>query len=105
MEDFIVKESNIDTNGLFANRDYLPDELVMSFQGNPPKMIYINHSCEPSCYTIEPVKDDYQTHTLHAGKWGLKEGQEITYDYRLGQDLDYFNNTISDNCNCEKCRG
>lgn len=99
-----VKPSPIHGLGLFADRNYQPNEEIIRFKGNPKQMIYINHSCLPTCYTVEPTPHDYQTHVLYAGDMGLAIGEEITYDYRKGQDLQYWQKTVGEKCNCPKCR-
>lgn len=101
---FIIQPSPINGQGLFANRDYAPNEEIMRFVGNPIEMVWLNHSCEPSAYTYEPDPKEYQTHILYAGKNGIKKEEEITYDYRLGQDLSYWIQTVKGKCNCPKCK-
>lgn len=98
-----VKKSDINGQGLFAGQDFSSDEEIMKFEGNPPIVIYINHSCIPNAYVYQPNEEDMQTHVLYSN--GIKKGEEITFDYRIGKlYLDQWNKFVEGHCNCPKCR-
>lgn len=102
--DLIIGKSPIHGKGLFANRDFFPSEEILSFKGNPIEMTFLNHSCSPSCWLKEVVPKEYQTHIVMAGEAGVKKGEEVTIDYSIGSDTEYWRKTIADHCNCPKCK-
>lgn len=56
---------------------------------------YINHSCRPNCET-----DIKKGRVFVFARRGIKEGEELTYDY----GKDYWNEYIKPKgCLCEKC--
>lgn len=95
----IVKKSKIHGKGVFADKYYSHYAEILKFAGNPPDVIYFNHSCNPNSFIVQPDEGDMQTHTLYSK--GIKKGQEITIDYRIGKLYkDLWEKTISDKCNC-----
>ncbi len=106
MKDYVVKRSSAGL-GLFANRPYKKDELVIEYKG---KMVseeesqriggkylfelndkwtldgkgrdnvarYINHSCKPNCYA--ELSDDEKQVFIRA-KRTIAKGEEFNYNY------------------------
>lgn len=106
MKDYVVKRSSAGL-GLFANRPYKKDELVIEYKG---KMVseaesqriggkylfelndkwtldgkgrdnvarYINHSCKPNCYA--ELSDDEKQVFIRA-KRTIVKGEEFNYNY------------------------
>ena len=66
-------------------------------------VIYLNHSCTASGYTIEPCRDGFGQDILAAGPQGIKKGEEITFDYRKTRWRKLWRKTIKDNCGCGQC--
>lgn len=103
MSDLIVGKSKINGLGVFANKDFAPNEEILKLKGNPKEIIYFNHSCESNSYIYQPDEEDMQTHIMYSK--GIKKGQEITYDSNIGKLYrDLWEKTIKDKCTCPKCR-
>ncbi len=106
MKDYVVKRSSAGL-GLFANRPYKKDELVIEYKGNmvseeESQQIggkylfelndkwtldgkgrdnvarYINHSCKPNCYA--ELSDDEKQVFIRA-KRTIAKGEEFNYNY------------------------
>jgi len=121
-QNIIVKKSNIEGRGVFANKDFKKGEIVLKWntsnkltkeevdklEKNEKKYVtfidgvytlipkperYVNHSCEPNTH----VKNKCDVAIKD-----IKKGEEITGDYSedlvLGEEM---------NCNCKSknCRG
>ncbi len=56
----------------------------------------INHSCEPNLYA-SILKD----HILYISRRTIRRGEELTIDYRFGQDVD----RVICRCGAKNCRG
>lgn len=68
------------------------------FKGNESR--FINHSCEPNCYTKVVTIDGVKHILFFAGK-DIQEDAEITYDYKLPiEDV-----KIPCHCGASQCRG
>lgn len=105
----IVKQSSIcegrlvTNKGLFANRDFAPNEAVITWNEYPEKnhgVDFLNHSCAPSCILIEVCPTDFSKDYLVAGPAGLRSGDEITFDYRKTKWKDLWRRTIQGKCGC-----
>lgn len=116
MDNIVIKQSKINNKGIFANRDFKKNEIVLSWH---PKIInekefkkltkkknhyllkqdglyflmqspekYVNHSCEPNTKPIN--KSDVATREI-------KKGEEITSSYL----------SAGSKCNCSSnnCKG
>jgi SET domain-containing protein len=99
---FAVKRSSINGRGLFANRNFKPGEEILIWRKNLSSVIFINHSCLPSCTTLEPQKRHWELDILIAGENGIKRGQELTFDYRVTRWNKLWNRTIAKKCGCPK---
>jgi len=69
-----------------------------TMRGGPAR--FINHSCEPNCYTKVVTIDGVKHILFFAGK-DIQEDAEITYDYKLPiEDV-----KIPCHCGASQCRG
>jgi len=119
MEEVIIKDSKIQGKGVFANKDFEKDEIVLKwnplrlkkediakypkkyiiiidgeyFLMQPPER-YVNHSCEPN------AKTDLANHCDRAIK-KIKKGEEITVKY----EEDGFSDNVKCNCGSKNCKG
>jgi len=121
MPDIIVKKSKINKKGIFANRNFKKDEVVLRWNSKPLKVSevkkilvekrhylykdinneyflmqspekYVNHSCDPNTETKKQCDVAIRS---------IKKGEEITSDYtKQGSSTSFI-------CNCgnDKCRG
>lgn len=65
---------------------------------------WINHSCDPNCVTAEDEKGRVFIEALHK----IREGDELTYDYRLSYDgriTAKVRAAFACRCGAECCRG
>jgi SET domain-containing protein len=111
--------------GLFANRDFIKEEFVIEYTGEPltheqadrkggkylftlnDEIVldgtdrkytarYINHSCIPNIEAVIEEEKKIMFYTLRQ----IKKGEEFTFDY--GEE--YVENIISKKgCLCDKC--
>jgi hypothetical protein len=125
MKNIIVKPSFTHGKGVFANREFKKDEVILDIDDThiakdesqltqyqkenvcdwlPDKIVlmqsperYINHSCNPNSYikTISGIRK-----VLAMGH--IKRGEEITYDYSINGDND---GTFKCHCGSGNCRG
>lgn len=126
---FIIKQSNIQNKGLFTERAFDKDAIVMPMRGNrisreemqklanPEKdnvlqigkdlflnmagerEVFINHSCNPNCYVKAVVNSAF----LIALR-PIEKNEEITYDYSITSTDSPEEWTIKCNCNRFYCR-
>ncbi|CAA6670399.1 unnamed protein product [Spirodela intermedia] len=61
---------------------------------------FINHSCEPNCYTKVITVDGQKKIFIYA-KRQISSGEEITYDYKFPLE----EKKIPCNCGAQRCRG
>lgn len=122
MKDVIVKNSPIEGKGVYANRDFKKDEIVVKWDtsriidkeelesfsqddqdhscciGNGKYIImqepskYVNHSCNPNTY----VKNQ-----CDVALRDIKKGEEITTDYSLNEITGW---KLKCNCGSPNCR-
>jgi uncharacterized protein len=118
-EKVIVKDSNIQGKGVFANQDFKKGEIILKWDPlklqekdldkYPKKYIilvdkkyflmqspekYINHSCEPNAKTDLEAKGDRAIRDI-------KKGEEITIEYQE----DNFSDNPKCNCGSKNCKG
>lgn len=111
--------------GLFANRDFVKNEFVIEYTGEPltheesdrkggrylftlndnivldgtgreHTARYINHSCAPN---IEAIIEDEERIMFYAIK-SIEKGEEFTFDYGEEYVKDIIN---KEGCRCDKC--
>ncbi len=98
---FVIKRSSINSRGLFANRNFAPGEEILVWHKSLSSIIFLNHSCSPSCTTKEPQKH-WNSDILLAGKGGVKKGDELTFDYRKTRWNKLWKRTVAKECGCPK---
>jgi uncharacterized protein len=81
----------------------LDDDTVIDarYRGSDAK--YINHSCDPNCESV--IEDG---HIWIEAIKSIKEGEELTYDYRFEWQDEYDPEDVryyACRCGSEKCRG
>ena len=57
--------------------DYVIDSTMM---GNASR--FINHSCDPNCYS-KVIQVDNRKHIVIFASHAIKRGEELTYDYKF----------------------
>ena len=121
MKNVVVKNSNIDGNGVFANRDFLKGEVVIKWDVShkltkdevdklPKKekiyiafldgeyilmqspARYVNHSCNANTYS---------NNFCDIAKRDIKKGEEITGDYSENEIPGF---SMKCNCKAKNCR-
>lgn len=102
-QEVTVQNSQINGRGVFAKRDFGPNERILDWSGGLVNVVYINHSCSPSCYTIQPYRDGFAQDILMAGPQGVRRGEEVTFDYSKTRWRKLWRRTIRDNCGCGHC--
>jgi len=120
--DIMVKNSKIEGNGVFANRDFkkgevvikwntdfvLPDEKIKQLPHDELKYVvpykgkfilqqaparYVNHSCDPNTHVVDECSD--------VAIRDIKKGEEITSDYSASFEDD---ECMECNCGSSNCR-
>lgn len=93
------KEYEARNRGLYMFR--LEDDLVIdaTMSGGPAR--YINHSCQPNCFT-KYVNFDNEGHIVIITKRKIEKGEELTYDYQF--DLEERTSKIPCLCGAVGCR-
>lgn len=62
---------------------------------------FINHSCEPNCYS-RVINIDGQKHIVIFAMRKIYRGEELTYDYKF--PIEDASNKLPCNCGAKKCR-
>lgn len=129
---YVVKKSNIHGDGLYANKDFIKGELILSadisklpridkwdelskedeyhvdYVGRGKYVVahlpyaYINHSCEPNVY----VKHETIARSKYFAMRDIKKGEEFTYDFGVNA-MDQIDKELShEDCHCgsKNCR-
>lgn len=124
--DDVQRKKSTNGIGLFANRDFTKDELIIEYigekiteeeankrggkylfelndewtidgKGRDNLARYINHACTPNCY---PEIDEDEEKIFIYAKKKIKVGDELTYNYGKM----YFDSFIGkDKCGCASC--
>jgi SET domain-containing protein len=126
MKNAVVKKSSISGKGVFAAKDFKESEMILKIDDShvvidPTKLTkeqhefeldylangkivflqsperYINHSCDPNSY----AKTMHGVRKLVAMR-GIKNGEEITFDYSING---YNDGTFGCHCGSKNCRG
>ncbi|XP_049323140.1 histone-lysine N-methyltransferase 2A [Astyanax mexicanus] len=82
---------------MFRIDDYEVVDATM--HGNAAR--FINHSCEPNCYS-RVVNIDGQKHIVIFAMRKIYRGEELTYDYKF--PIEEPGNKLPCNCGAKKCR-
>jgi len=91
----VYQENGIDDYMFRANDDVIIDATM---KGN--KARFVNHSCDPNCYTRPLLVDDTPRVVIYA-KRQIMAGEELTYDYKF--PLEEIK--IPCHCGAKSCRG
>uniref|UniRef100_A0A1A8V3E7 Histone-lysine N-methyltransferase n=1 Tax=Nothobranchius furzeri TaxID=105023 RepID=A0A1A8V3E7_NOTFU len=82
---------------MFRIDDY--EVVDATVHGNAAR--FINHSCEPNCYS-RVITVDGQKHIVIFASRRIFCGEELTYDYKF--PIEDANNKLPCNCRAKKCR-
>ncbi|XP_030632215.1 histone-lysine N-methyltransferase 2A [Chanos chanos] len=82
---------------MFRIDDYQVVDATM--HGNAAR--FINHSCEPNCYS-RVINIDGQKHIVIFALRKIYRGEELTYDYKF--PIEEPGNKLPCNCGAKKCR-
>ncbi|XP_053546144.1 histone-lysine N-methyltransferase 2B isoform X2 [Bombina bombina] len=75
------------------------DVVDATMHGNAAR--FINHSCEPNCYS-RVIHVEGQKHIVIFALRSIYRGEELTYDYKF--PIEDANNKLPCNCGAKKCR-
>ncbi|XP_063291978.1 histone-lysine N-methyltransferase 2A isoform X3 [Pelobates fuscus] len=95
------REKYYDGKGIGCYMFRIDDTEVVdaTMHGNAAR--FINHSCEPNCYSrVIPI--DGQKHIVIFAMRKIYRGEELTYDYKF--PIEDANNKLACNCGTKKCR-
>uniref|UniRef100_A0A674MWP8 Uncharacterized protein n=1 Tax=Takifugu rubripes TaxID=31033 RepID=A0A674MWP8_TAKRU len=76
------------------------DVVDATMQGNAAR--FINHSCEPNCYS-RVINVDGRKHIVIFALRKIYRGEELTYDYKFPIEDD--ESKLHCNCGTRRCRG
>ncbi|MEQ2205700.1 hypothetical protein XENOCAPTIV_009940, partial [Xenoophorus captivus] len=122
-----VYRSPIHGRGLFCKKTIEAGEMVIEYSGNVIRSVltdkrekyydgkyevvdatvhgnaarFINHSCEPNCYS-RVIAVDGQKHIVIFASRRICCGEELTYDYKF--PIEDANNKLPCNCGTKRCR-
>lgn len=82
---------------MFRIDDY--EVVDATVHGNAAR--FINHSCEPNCYS-RVITVDGQKHIVIFASRRIYCGEELTYDYKF--PIEDASNKLPCNCGAKKCR-
>ncbi|XP_075046891.1 LOW QUALITY PROTEIN: histone-lysine N-methyltransferase 2A [Mixophyes fleayi] len=95
------REKYYDGKGIGCYMFRIDDSEVVdaTVHGNAAR--FINHSCEPNCYSrVIPI--DGQKHIVIFAMRKIYRGEELTYDYKF--PIEDASNKLACNCGTKKCR-
>ncbi|XP_073458569.1 histone-lysine N-methyltransferase 2A [Aquarana catesbeiana] len=95
------REKYYDGKGIGCYMFRIDDSEVVdaTMHGNAAR--FINHSCEPNCYSrVIPI--DGQKHIVIFAVRKIYRGEELTYDYKF--PIEDASNKLACNCGTKKCR-
>lgn len=75
------------------------DVVDATMHGNAAR--FINHSCEPNCYS-RVINVEGQKHIVIFALRKIYRGEELTYDYKF--PIEDASNKLSCNCGAKRCR-
>ncbi|XP_028678866.1 histone-lysine N-methyltransferase 2A [Erpetoichthys calabaricus] len=75
------------------------DVVDATMHGNAAR--FINHSCEPNCYS-RVINVEGQKHIVIFALRKIYRGEELTYDYKF--PIEDANNKLHCNCGAKRCR-
>ncbi|KAK3239925.1 histone methyltransferase set1 [Cymbomonas tetramitiformis] len=78
----------------------LDDELVVDATKQGSAARFINHSCDPNCYTKIITIEGQKKITIYSRRF-ISKGEELAYDYHFN----YEDTKIPCMCGAQNCRG
>ncbi|KAL0973044.1 hypothetical protein UPYG_G00198150 [Umbra pygmaea] len=95
------REKYYDSKGVGCYMFRIDDYEVVdaTVHGNAAR--FINHSCEPNCYS-RVINVDGQKHIVIFASRKIYRGEELTYDYKF--PIEDLGNKLPCNCGAKKCR-
>ncbi|XP_039197696.1 histone-lysine N-methyltransferase 2A isoform X3 [Crotalus tigris] len=95
------REKYYDSKGIGCYMFRIDDSEVVdaTMHGNAAR--FINHSCEPNCYS-RVIHIDGQKHIVIFAMRKIYRGEELTYDYKF--PIEDASNKLLCNCGAKKCR-
>ncbi|XP_069750876.1 histone-lysine N-methyltransferase 2A isoform X4 [Narcine bancroftii] len=95
------REKYYDSKGIGCYMFRIDDYEVVdaTMHGNAAR--FINHSCEPNCYS-RVINVDGQKHIVIFAVRKIYRGEELTYDYKF--PIEDASNKLTCNCGAKKCR-
>ncbi|XP_064424837.1 histone-lysine N-methyltransferase 2A isoform X2 [Latimeria chalumnae] len=95
------REKYYDSKGIGCYMFRIDDYEVVdaTMHGNAAR--FINHSCEPNCYS-RVINIDSQKHIVIFAMRKIYRGEELTYDYKF--PIEDASNKLPCNCGAKKCR-
>ncbi|XP_010787146.1 histone-lysine N-methyltransferase 2B-like, partial [Notothenia coriiceps] len=75
------------------------DVVDATMQGNAAR--FINHSCEPNCYS-RVINVDGRKHIVIFALRKIHRGEELTYDYKF--PIEDEKSKLHCNCSTRRCR-
>ncbi|WOL12385.1 histone-lysine N-methyltransferase ATXR7 [Canna indica] len=96
-----IRERQYETMGIGSSYLFrLDDEYVVDATKRGGLARFINHSCEPNCYTKVITVEGQKKIFIYA-KRHISAGEEITYNYKFPLE----EQKIPCNCGSQRCRG
>ncbi|KAG5843771.1 hypothetical protein ANANG_G00154450 [Anguilla anguilla] len=95
------REKYYDSKGVGCYMFRIDDYEVVdaTVHGNAAR--FINHSCEPNCYS-RVINIEGQKHIVIFAMRKIYRGEELTYDYKF--PIEALGNKLPCNCGAKKCR-
>ncbi|KAJ8347766.1 hypothetical protein SKAU_G00263550 [Synaphobranchus kaupii] len=95
------REKYYDSKGIGCYMFRIDDYEVVdaTMHGNAAR--FINHSCEPNCYS-RVINIEGQKHIVIFAMRKIYRGEELTYDYKF--PIEALGNKLTCNCGAKKCR-
>ncbi|XP_078002977.1 histone-lysine N-methyltransferase 2A isoform X2 [Phascolarctos cinereus] len=95
------REKYYESKGIGCYMFRIDDSEVVdaTMHGNAAR--FINHSCEPNCYS-RVINIDGQKHIVIFAMRKIYRGEELTYDYKF--PIEDASNKLPCNCGAKKCR-
>ncbi|XP_056410805.1 histone-lysine N-methyltransferase 2B isoform X2 [Hyla sarda] len=95
------REKYYDSKGIGCYMFRIDDFDVVDATMHGSAARFINHSCEPNCYS-RVIHVEGQKHIVIFALRTIYRGEELTYDYKF--PIEDANNKLPCNCGAKKCR-
>ena len=87
---------------MFALDEHDVDSRVVDAQQKGNIARYVNHSCNPNCYTKNVTLHNKKRVVIFTKK-EIKKGEELSYDYRFAPETPELETKCG--CGAQTCRG